>query len=526
MQDYKLYIYLLGLWGMLTLYACSSNDSDDFIIKSDVQAEEVDAYFQLQLEESDELGGLRSGTLDGDEPKGENEISILTFFVIDLDEHDDLDWTKVKYLSLFAPTNKFTISIKTTIGKKKIFVGANMSAEQITSFRANKGKYTSSGTTYKEVIDDFANVNGRGIVMFGQLTLNNNPIIEITKAASDPDNPLETELELTRVVAKVALTYTPGPDGEEFVKLKDEIDGFIDQKNIYFMLNNTSKSIDFISGMNPSYSKFLMEEYLTYNSGNSFNPLRYFYKQDPSTDFAIYAPDASVPGVLPENAFPTNAFNLPDGTNDPYHNGGLEKYEGIDIITGKHKHYASFRYCLENTVSTNAITDNDNALAMRHGINTKIIVAAKYTPGTVIHTSDPNSIPPTEHTITTEADMDLLTSNDPNGAGTFHAVLISDGKHKYYTYNAVKYYEENPPFDGTFIPYEKGYGYYATFISQPEKADEDDDLCYNLNRNHYYILNVTEFTPPGVVYPQEAYMLVNSVTTDWIKGKTTTIEVE
>ena len=534
MRNFNPNIYFLLFFCILVLSACSSGD--DIVAEVEIPVvdesyqENVDAYFQLQLGANTILRSSNEELLPGDDP-GENKMTTLTFFVIDLDAANNLDWTTVKSVSMPAPTGtSIEFSLRTRAGDKHIFVGANMSFAQITAFMTNEGKYTSSGATYKDVIDEFADINGRGIVMFGQLKLTGgDPVIKITEAtSSDPSNPLDTKVELTRVVSKVALTYeasdTPG-----FVKLAEGMEGSISASNIYFMLNNTSKSIDFISGMNSNHSKFSMEDYLAHNPGNnSFNPLLYFYKNNPTEDFMIYAPSSFVPGEFANDAFETELIQLPfeSTSGNPYHTGGLEKYEGKDS-EGKHKHYTSFRYCLESTISTSGVASN-NVLEMRPGINTRVVVAAKYTPGKVWHTSDPDT-ELTKQSVETEAEMDGLTVNDPNGKGTFYAVLISANTYEFYTYNAKEYYENNPPTGGVpkFIAYIGGYGYYATFISQPDTdVEKEKDENYNLNRNHYYILSVEKFTPPGVVYPRDAYILVNSETTDWKIGKSTNVTAE
>ena len=542
MQSFRYHIFLL-LFSILAITACKKEP----IRQEDLYAEQVNVKFQLALSISgigpNPLTRAPEDELEGDDPF-ENKITSLTIFVIDYkDATDPLDWTKVSHANIIssipAPST-LDVEIRTTTGKKQIYVGANMTGQHISSFYSGKGVFTSNGNTYSEVISDFVHPI-RGITMFGQMftestpNVFDNPVFEIT-ASNTEANPIDTELELSRVVSKVALTYTnsiPALDPlNPDAPLALGIDGSIKIKNIYFMLNNTSKTIDFIGGTNIydySYCRYLMDDYLAYNSNNSFNPLLYSYKKNPENDFMIYAPGSFVPSNVAGNAFGVKPILLPFETpGDPYRDiSGLEKYVGV--INGKHTHYDSFLYCLENTVSTFNVTNN--VLDMRHGINTKVVVAAKYTPSTVEHTDDPVNTAPTTHSIalaTAEDDFDDMTINDPNGEGTFYAVLVSANTYMFYTFNAKTYIENNPPTGGIpeFITYKGGYGYYATFISQPVAANIDEDEYYDLKRNHYYILSVKEFSPPGVVYPQDAYMLANSEITNWVSGKPTTVTVE
>ena len=480
--------------------------------------------------------GETSPGYDGDPNSvNENKITSLTFFVIDY--NGALNWARVSHVTLATPSlstpSTVDVEVKTTTGTKYIYVGANMTGQQIASFYSNGGRFTSAGTTYSGVMSDFVDMD-RGITMFGQIftesSYNNfdEPAIEI---AGSNTTPIAANLELSRVVSKVALTYVAGKDASgnsnnDYVMIADEIAGTIRADNVFFMLNNTRKSIDFIAGMDDSYSGYAIADYLTYNDASgSLNPRLYYYiAADPTTDFIFYTPEASI-FKLNGSSISTPEIDLPEVM---YISGDYPYYEGLkeyqEINPGEdHGHYSSSLYCLENVVNKNGFSPADKVLDVRHGINTKVVVAAKYTPEKVMHTNNP-STPPTLHSITTEADMDAITDNE----GTFHAVLkgvSSSGLnlYDYYTSDARTYLETHLPLEDlpAFITYEGGYGYYATFISQPDTTNPiavADDDKYNMYRNNYYILRVIEFNPPGAVYPQDIYMLVNSQTIEWGDG--------
>ena len=573
MQSFRCHIFLL-LFCILAITACVKEP----IRQEDLYAEQVNVKFQLALSLNGESGSqTRTDKLPGKDPE-ENRITSLTMFIVDLDASSKLVWETAKYvvfpiasnIDLSDPQNNpWEANVKTTLGRKHIYVGANMTSAQRASFCTNKGIYTSSGTTYKEVIGDF--VSNRGIVMFGQLmgeyspNVYTEPVFDISGPSSE-DSPIVSGLELNRVVSKVALTYTPYSDPAKagFVKLSDGIDGFIRAANVHFMLNNTSKSIDFIEGLdNEEYSDanhyYEMTTYLEYNdpNNNTSNPLMYAYIKDPVENFMIYMPEEVLPGIgnigysTPKIRFPFYYGSLDNTNNEPdtYCNDVLEEYKGTSN-GGKHWHYNSSLYCLESTVSTTAFEPSGYIRQMRNGINTRVVVAAKYTPGKIRHCSSGSSVD-TEITLdadagTAEDQMDDMTTggvgdewkNDPFGPGTFYAVVkevVTGGTttkmYTYYTF-AAKNYRKNLNTDhldyipeNEFILYQRGYGYYATLISQPT-VNVEADKNYNLYRNHYYILNTQFFTPPGAVYPQDIYILVNSVTTKWVSGKSTCVTVE
>ena len=507
---------------MLGMFAAASCRED---ITVEQRAPEISVEFQLNLALQG-IGGNR--TKSADELDGqtlENKITGLTVFVIDLNSSGNLIWSSVQ--SAFYPVNTSAatqstelIKIRTSIGKKHIYVGANMSPAQIQSFKNNDGVFTSTGTTYAQTIADFVNLSGRGIVMFGQMTTaDNNPIITIT--GTENQTPIPTKLGLSRVVSKVALTYEASAPG--YATIASGIGGSIDADSIWFMLNNTAKSIDFVRGMDSDFSRFLMVDYLKHNIDNP----PYYYTDNPSGDFMFYTPVAIVHSE--HDTHNVGKIGMPfELTDNPYHRS-LDEYLGLDG-DGKHRHYTSALYCLESTINTTDFTPAENILGVRRGINTEIVVAAKYTPGSIWHSADASTSPgDAPVSVANETDMISKTANDLNGAGTFYAVRSGDSNmYDFYTYNAKTYLENNPPSGGLpqFITYKRGLGYYTTFISQPAGADIDDDENYNLYRNNYYILNVKEFTPPGAVYPQDKYMLVNSETTEWVQGKPTTVTVE
>ena len=534
MQDFKFYIRFSWLFCVFALSACMGDSFPNIpeewhTTVVDKPRKEVDARFQLQLgagtiRKSPNTNGIQRipsiGTLNGTDE--ENEIKTLTFFIVDFDEVSGLeDWTWVKYVSTFVPNPlpaTIDVSIKTNIGKKHVYVGANMSVAQIMSFCANKGRYTTPRNTYNDIIKDFTDP-GRGFVMFGQMeiTATSSPTIEIHGG-----DVISTKVDLHRVVSKVALTYTPAlSKGEGYATIADGIGGFIDTDSIYFMLNATSKSIDFIQ--NATGSRYNMVDYIAKDNDPTHQTL-YYYTTNPTTDFMFYTPQKQVPDAV-GSIYETAKIKLPvdfaAGEDNPYHNGGL-MVPTTETFPHPSFHYTgSSLYCLENTVSTNGFESEPDLTEFRKGINTHVVVAAKYIPDSIYHYDSTNDVMevlyPTNHANREDIHtaMEVITDNDPNGAYTFYAVLIpasSPAVYKYYTYDAKEHLEENDDAPN-FITYKKGYGYYSTFVTQDHSSATDED--YNLIRNNYYILNVKEFIPPGAVYPQQLYMLINSRTVEW-----------
>ena len=516
MQNSKFYIYLLGLLFILTLNTCSNDDFGHPVVE-DKLYEEVLAHFQLQLGEST---SLRSDPDFLNGTTAENKISSLTFFVIDLDGSNDLDWTRIKYAYVSAPVNPTTtpieFSIKTGTGKKRVYVGANMSFDQIHSFCTKKGKYTSPGNTYDEVIRDFVDLGNRGIVMFGQVKMKDaphSPTIEVLG-----DDVIETKAVLERVVAKVALTYTRNTEpGVNHAIITDGIGGFIDADSIRFMLNATSKSIDFVQ----SSRYYNMSDYIATNGGEAV----YHYIKNPIPNFMLYTP-GGIPGKPEESiVYATATIKLPieilPGEDDPYHLPlGLVELDPNPTPNPNWHDYSSL-YCLENTVNSSGFELAPELEELRRGVNTHVVVAAKYVPDAIYHIKvEGKDTTLIQKSITTHGQLLDITNNsaDPNGHYTFYAVLIAAATpstpalYDYYTYDAKQFKEKG---DATlpFITYKGGYGYYTTLITQDKPMDEDGH--YDLIRNNYYILNAEKFTPPGAVYPQQLYMLINSQTVEW-----------
>ena len=523
MQNTKFYIHFALLFCILLTNACSDDNLDNSDAGQGAYAEEVAAYFQIQLNEGK---NLRSSYLTLNGTPAENKINTLTFFIVDLKDDGELDWTWVKRASILAPSNlsNIKVSIKTNTGNKHVFVGANMSAAQISSFCINRGQYTAVGNTYKDIVSNFADSLGHGFVMFGQMKMQGteSSVIKVDGG----ENIISTKANLDRVVSKVALTYTPTSDpsdtNEKHVTIGNGIGGFIDADSVYFMLNATSKSINFL-GTSPRYT---MSDYIKHNTDPDYQTL-YHYQMDPTNHFVIYTPQGLVPGeVNLINTYPTETIKLPTDMllgDNPYRQGLSKPHDaGLDTDPKPEWHSYSSLYCLENTVNSTGIdfgSEQSTLKELRKGINTHVIVAAKYIPGMIYHYSAPD----TDYTpIVLHADdgndklLEITSNNgDANGPYTFYAVLqepvATPAKYDYYTYDAKKFLDGkgNPP---NFIAYKGAYGYYSTFVTQDPLAKDED---YDLERNNFYVLNVKEFTPPGAVYPQQVYMLINSQTVDW-----------
>ena len=527
MQNFKIYIYFIILLCVFTIGACSDESSGDFVAG---QEGNINVNFQLQLNGFSGGGSLRAtGFLPGDNPAGENKIGRLTIFVIDLDENDELNWDKIKSTTIANPTMNTNTEVsvemlvKTNVGKKQVYIGINMSNSQISSFCLNKGTYTSSKYSYDDVIHEFVDLSGMGIVMFGQaITTGGTPsaIINIQQSEDIP-----ATVELSRVVSKVALTYTPVTPGSKNATLISGIGGFIDADSVYFMLNSTNKTIDFIPKLDPQYK---MSDYIEYDPNKGYST-SYYYKKNPLTNFMLYSPLGAVPGSSSEVEHGTAVIKLPNnigaGDDNPYHRG-LQEY---DPNMPPFKHYTSSLYCLENMIGSTGFTcPADTLEQVRQGINTFVIVTAKYVPNLIYHSYDGVNV--TQVAVASHSDLLAITNNDDdNGAYTFYAVLKVEAnpplpaEYDYYTYNAKELLVgQGSPLD--FITYKKGYGYYSTFVTQRNAPTVDDN--YSLVRNHYYILNVQEFTPPGAVYPQQKYMMVNSQVTEWEIKKVITVPLD
>ena len=517
---------------LLSLFTATACIKENVPGPEEVHRKEVVAKFHITLTlGGKDMGGRTraDGELGG--TAHENHLSSVTLFVVACNETtEQLDWTNVKYVTLLAPpslslSSSETVDIITTTGKKQIFIGANMSAQQIVSFVLNRGVFRSAGVDYRATIADFVHPTN-GITMFGTAVdlAPANPakpeIIEVRSNAPDYD----IEVDLERVVAKVALVYSEddplNPSGNvEMDDVTGSYGGFMPAEKVYFMLNNTSKTVNFLHAASGTFN---IGDYISYDTSGGGS---YYYNTDPRNDFVVYTPTGLIYGQGNTESFGTPQLQLPLDDDDPYcASPGIEVY---DPTKGDNqKHYDSFLYCLENRVSTSGFGSLDPTLVARQGINTQVIVAARYVPGKIKH-FDGSTLDLV--TVSDMVGMDAITALDPNGPGTFYAVYTGNDSpdgypiYDYHTYGAIEHYEGQPIEDQpafivhkSYLTYKGGYGYYTTFISQP-KADKTNDSAYNLDRNYYYVLNITKMTPPGAsVTPQREYMLINSETEKWI----------
>ena len=528
------YIYAI-LIAFAFAHASCSPEKHDFSDEEDGQEQTLDVQATLHVQMTG-LAKRPAGSRTSLKPgtNYEDKITSMTFFLLDLDNSGTPDWTNVKIATIYPPVggewqneSVITLSIITNAGKKHVYAGANMNAGQIASFRNSRGVYTSPGNTYESVIGDFVNPT-RGIVMFGQVVMSVDGADEIEISGTPP---IQTKVDLYRVVSKISVCYTPDTN-PDYLKIKAGLGGSIKAEDVYFMINTTNKTINFT---NPaSYS---LSEYIEKNENMGILSM-YYYKKNPSSALMIYLPGGNAPADPDETQYyPTRAIYLPldvPAGDNPYRKG-IDKYNPAFAVADNPDHYASSLYCLENKVISAGFDCDPTLLPnMRQGLNTRVIVAARYIPGEITHWDELHG---GLYSISnaTESKMEEITScmyegvHDENGLYTFYAVVETPAAtpgdlpvYRYYTYAAKKFRESQsePP---KFIPYQKGYGYYGTFISQ---HDLIDDETVDVLRNNYYALNIQVISPPGAVYPEQLYMLVNSETIDWriMEGVDVTLE--
>ena len=139
---------------------------------------------------------------------------------------------------------------------------------------------------------------------------------------------------------------------------------------------------------------------------------------------------------------------------------------------------------------------------------------------------------PTEAVASQLLASSLKMAEDRNGFPSKTYFYQSEGK-TFYTYGAMcealghkasaDDIETNPGVFGEFVPYLDGWGYYYTYVDNRldnyGKLAETDAYQYGqVERNRYYILNITGFTQPGSSITNPEYILVHTYSFPWKDG--------
>ena len=336
---------------------------------------------------------------------------------------------------------------------------------------------------------------------------------------------------------RTTLSYTP-VDG--YVMVKDDngtgFEGWIRQTDVKYMLNGLNRQ---------AYIMQQVDNAVTEAYANVIDPNNNLQQSAAGGNFFFQQLEGEVENGFfrTSSVFDADRLSI---TNVDY-TGNQPYTEGI--------------YCPENTFAVSNITLEGEQAQVTH-----VNVAARFTPkklyieeGLTAYIAADQTIPAdvrdeisnlTESNgmvecLTEAAAAQLLASSlkmaeDRNGFPTKTYFYQSEEK-TFYTYGAMcevlghkasaSDIETNPGVFGVFVPYLDGWGYYYTYVDNRlddyGKPAETDAYQYGqVERNRYYILNVTGFTQPGSSITNPNYILVHTYSFPWKDGGSGSIELK
>lgn len=486
---------MIGVLTSLWLTGCTDSDAEYIDVSESVQPVTVYVRFGVQVAGSRDTRSVPVG----DNNAKEDLLTSVTLFLISLkDDGITEDWTQVQHVTIYGSqtSNGYFSRIETLPGKKHVYVGANLSLEQINAISQSsdgKGLYNGNGIGYEHLISEF--VTDDGIVMTGKRT---GDITIQDKQTTTADSPLYIgEVELKRVVSKVLMvcdTYT----GSTYVKLTagqtarpTSDPGWIKLEDVRFSLNSTNRQVYLLKPEDAKDPNYEIPPYVTRDAGGNYQ-----YTTAGKSAFDVCTPAEVWSVGMQPLAYDAAKMNV-DGTTD----------------------YTEGFYCLENTVTTAPLsggpawnTASGNVLARL--VTTHILVAAKFTPSTVIDGSGSTQSLTSPDDAPTRLPATTAADGEVHIAGTY---FTRDGK-KIYSYDGMikAIADSNGKLTrDAFSTFEGGIGYYYTYIGG--SADANGTLGFaaasGINRNDYCLVHITNFSVPSAQLSQPMRATMKVV--DW-----------
>lgn len=533
MRNYK-YNIVLSVWLAVLLFAgCADNEGCLPQGSNGIPsgAPEVTAYVRLSLFPGGKAQARSTGNDTVHGTDGENKITSLTVFLIGTDGNGEEDWSNVQYgwftgLALSETSGEasgstagntsgsssgisYTARVKTKAGRKKIYVGANLTPNQVTAFVHNnsdgKGLYASLATGYAELVSELAAPTKDGIVMFGQ----GSGTIEVTDGNGQSEETALSggEIELTRVVAKVLLTCDVQSSGNsEYVNLSDNTAGWIKRTDVRYQLQTLNRKLYLVKQPGNADPNYKLSDYIRKIDGNNYEAC-----ENVADEFIRTTDHSGAITDFPGVAEAYSADKLPGTATATPYTGGL--------------------YCPENTTTADDYTFTDaEKRTIPLTVTTYMVVAVKYIPKKITTESG-------EQALSSPDDITALlpevTQSTTGLNGKTHAAgtYFSKDMKTFYSYEGMQ--KAITQSDGTltdkdFMAYEGGTGYFYTYIDGEQPTDGSKGLIFSsasgLLRNRYYILRVTEM---GIPAPMPVELIkVNTRVLDWVAGGQGTITVK
>lgn len=519
--------------------------------------------------------GTKAGSiLDPDEDeytlgftKEEHRIHSLTLIMTNVrpDGSESFDFSQT-VMTDAAQENAGTISAIFNLsgkkGRKRFYVGANMSQKHIGAFTVDGQVIDlsddSEGHNIVGQLMEIDHTTGAGsrILMTGRVIGNNGQTdFDLTELDGQFETSREDDaitisvkepVRLTKAVSKVLMTcQTYSGSGEDkLVQILDAKDqeegtatytGWLHLENVRYILNVLNRktyavyrealdgSTPYLADPNLDMSVMVEKRTSTADGSETYGPRDL---EDYLDNFVYYDTQHMVEMLTSDT--PPDDGDCRRSVAAEYDKSRL----GADAVN----HYTDGLYCPENMVHkdiTFGPDENDEFTAANRLVSTHIVIGGKYVPRTVwiLENEGQDDEKLVQHTSSTEEDSAGLLESDLNEDlgvtyedGTFW-YEIND--HEYYTYRAMEYKTLNDP-EAVFTRHDGGWGYWFSMI---EGQNENGVISnwnqeyWGLKRNHYYIVNVTRIITPGSSSPGNEAMMVHSELLDWIDQGGENVEV-
>lgn len=519
--------------------------------------------------------GTKAGSiLDPDEDeytlgftKEEHRIHSLTLIMTNVrpDGSESFDFSQT-VMTDAAQENAGTISAIFNLsgkkGRKRFYVGANMSQKHIGAFTVDGQVIDlsddSEGHNIVGQLMEIDHTTGAGsrILMTGRVIGNNGQTdFDLTELDGQFETSREDDaitisvkepVRLTKAVSKVLMTcQTYSGSGEDkLVQILDAKDqeegtatytGWLHLENVRYILNVLNRktyavyrealdgSTPYLADPNLDMSVMVEKRTSTADGSETYGPRDL---EDYLDNFVYYDTQHMVEMLTSDT--PPDDGDCRRSVAAEYDKSRL----GADAVN----HYTDGLYCPENMVHkdiTFGPDENDEFTAANRLVSTHIVIGGKYVPRTVwiLENEGQDDEKLVRHTSSTEEKSAELLESDLNEDlgvtyedGTFW-YEIND--HEYYTYRAMEYKTLNDP-EAVFTRHDGGWGYWFSMI---EGQNENGVISnwnqeyWGLKRNHYYIVNVTRIITPGSSSPGNEAMMVHSELLDWIDQGGENVEV-
>ena len=469
----------------------------------------------------------------------EDNIAFFHVFI----KHADGTWEDPIIFSAVNDALRYEIELEQAdLTGETIYLGANLTTSQAVSFMEQQQAkdrnedmppYTFTGNSFS-LVTDFSpystsdeRTERNHIAMFCM----EGATPKLTDAES---NAYTVNFSLKRMVAKVLVTCkidenkTGGADGEQYVPITSDVNsefkGWIRQTDVKYIVNGLNRK---------AYIMQQIDETAADAYANVIDPNNELSPSVPANNFFFHQVEGEQDNSFFCPSLPFDAVRLSE-TNTDYV-GNNPYTEGI--------------YCPENTFAASDITLEGEQAQVTH-----VNVAARFTPSNLyieeelldyVRENYPGELPddltsgsggkvecPTEAVASRLFSASLTMAANRNGFPE-RTYFYHYTKKAFYTYGAMVAmlgYQvtmddltTNPGAFGEFVPYLGGWGYYYTYVDNRldnyGKPVETDAYRYGqVERNRYYILNITGFTHPGSSITNPEYILVHTYSFPWKDG--------